>query len=172
MHHSTGESGPLATPSEADGYFFDLGSFYEQAELLADPRDPRGKRYSLALLLSLIMLAKLCGEDTPTGIADWVRWRCARLVQAFQLARATMPSQNTFRRILQLSQLVSTVQALIQRMLTAPAQVGWSQLIAIDGKTLRGTIAPAATQGVHLLAAFLPGEGLVLMQVRVENKEN
>lgn len=172
MHHSTVESIRLATPSDADGYFFDLGSFYEQAELLADPRDPRGKRYALALLLSLIMLAKLCGEDTPTGMADWVRWRCAELVQAFQLARQTMPSHNTFRRILQFSPLVSAVQALLRRILSAQPQAGWSQLIAIDGKTLRGTIAAATTQGVHLLAACLPGEGLVLMQVLVERKEN
>lgn len=172
MHHSTVESFTVETPADADGFFFDLGSFYEQAECLADPRDSRGQRYALALLLSLIVLAKLCGEDTPTGIADWVRWRCTGLVQAFQLVRQTMPSHSTFRRILQVSQLVSAVQDLVRRLLSAQPHVGWSQLIAIDGKTLRGTIAAALTQGVHLLAAYLPGEGLVLMQVLVENQEN
>jgi predicted transposase YbfD/YdcC len=172
MHHSTDDALRLAVPSDADGFFFDLGSFYEQAELLTDPRDARGKRYALALLLSLLVLAKLCGEDTPTSIRDWVRWRRERLVSAFQLVRQTMPSLNTIRRILQCGELVSAVQALFQRILAAHPQAGWSQLIAIDGKTLRGTIARAATQGVHLLAACLPGEGLVLMQVLVENKEN
>ena len=44
MHHSTVEPWTLATPADADGFFFDLGSFYEQAELLSDPREPRGKR--------------------------------------------------------------------------------------------------------------------------------
>ncbi len=172
MHHSTAESLTLEVPRDADGYFFDLGSFYEQAELLTDPRDARGKRYALALVLSLMVLAKLCGEDTPSGIADWVRWRCAALVQAFHLVRATMPSHSTFRRILQLRVLVSAVQDLVRRILTAQPQAGGSPLIAIDGKTLRGTLAAALTQGVHLLAAYLPGEGLVLMQVLVENKEN
>jgi predicted transposase YbfD/YdcC len=42
----------------------------------------------------------------------------------------------------------------------------------IDGKSLRGTIPPGKTQGVHLLAAFLPAEGIVLCQVEVESKEN
>jgi predicted transposase YbfD/YdcC len=172
MHHSTGEAFRLASPADADGFFFDLGSFYEQAELLNDPRAPRGRRYALALLLSLLVLAKLCGEDTPTGIADWVRWRCALLVQGFQLARATMPSHNTFRRILQRSELVSAVPGLVQRILAAAPQAGLSRLIAVDGKTLRGTIAAGVTQGIHLLAAYLPAEGLVLMQVLVENKEN
>src|SRR5262249_12931075 len=44
--------------------------------------------------------------------------------------------------------------------------------LAIDGKTLRGTIAAGVTHGVHLLAAYLPAEGLVLMQLLVERKEN
>ena len=45
-------------------------------------------------------------------------------------------------------------------------------VISIDGKTLRGTIVKQHGRGVHLLAAYLPGSGLVLMQVAVESKEN
>jgi predicted transposase YbfD/YdcC len=172
MHHNTGTAFAFETRADPDGFFFDLGSFYEQAELLNDPRDPRGKRYTLAFLLSLIVLAKLCGADTPTAIADWVRCRCALLVKAFQRVRVRMPSLNTLRRILQFSTLVAEVQQLVTRFLSAHAQAGNSVLLVIDGKTLRGTIAVGATQGVHLLAAYLPAEGFVLMQVRIESKEN
>lgn len=42
----------------------------------------------------------------------------------------------------------------------------------IDGKTLRGTIPPGKRQGVHLLAAYLPQQGIVLFQVEVGCKEN
>jgi predicted transposase YbfD/YdcC len=42
----------------------------------------------------------------------------------------------------------------------------------LDGKTLRGTIPAGQTQGLHLLAAFLPGEGWVIVQVEVDGKEN
>jgi predicted transposase YbfD/YdcC len=42
----------------------------------------------------------------------------------------------------------------------------------LDGKTLRGTLSAGQTQGVHLLAAYLPGEGLVMAQVEVTQKEN
>jgi predicted transposase YbfD/YdcC len=45
-------------------------------------------------------------------------------------------------------------------------------VISIDGKTLRGTIVKQQGRGVHLLAAYLPGAGLVLMEVAVESKEN
>lgn len=46
-------------------------------------------------------------------------------------------------------------------------------VIAIDGKTVRGTITKDDPFGLHLLAAYLPGEGIVLMQMVVEkDKEN
>jgi hypothetical protein len=45
-------------------------------------------------------------------------------------------------------------------------------VISIDGKTLRVTILSGEGRGVHLLAAYLPGSGLVLMQVAVDSKEN
>jgi predicted transposase YbfD/YdcC len=45
-------------------------------------------------------------------------------------------------------------------------------LVSIDGKTMRGTIPTGQTQGVHLLAAYLPEEGVVLMQISVGTKEN
>jgi predicted transposase YbfD/YdcC len=44
--------------------------------------------------------------------------------------------------------------------------------INLDGKTLRGTIAFGQTRGVHLLAAYLPGAGVVLFQVAVGTKTN
>ena len=47
-----------------------------------------------------------------------------------------------------------------------------SVLIAIDGKTMRGTIPKGFTRGVHLLSAFLVAEGVVLKQVEVQEKSN
>ena len=37
---------------------------------------------------------------------------------------------------------------------------------------MRGTIPKGMSQGVHLLAAYLPAEGVVLTQVAVASKEN
>ncbi|MCS6882939.1 MAG: hypothetical protein RMK84_18470 [Oscillochloridaceae bacterium] len=45
-------------------------------------------------------------------------------------------------------------------------------MLALDGKTLRGTILAGHTRDVHLLAAFLPEQGMVLAQAPVERKEN
>jgi hypothetical protein len=45
-------------------------------------------------------------------------------------------------------------------------------VISIDEKTLRGTIIGKGSRGQHLLTAYLPSSGLVLMQIAVESKEN
>jgi len=45
-------------------------------------------------------------------------------------------------------------------------------LLCLDGKTLRGTIPLGQSQGVHLLAAYLPQEGVVLGQVQVNGAGN
>ncbi len=44
--------------------------------------------------------------------------------------------------------------------------------LCLDGKTLRGTIPVGTTRGVHLLAAYLPQQGIVLVEVIVDGKEN
>ena len=44
--------------------------------------------------------------------------------------------------------------------------------LALDGKTLRGTIPSGASRGVHLLAAYLPKQDVVLAQMRVDEKSN
>ena len=45
-------------------------------------------------------------------------------------------------------------------------------MLALDGKTLRGTIPAGHSRGVHLLAASLPKQGIVLVQAPVDRKEN
>jgi hypothetical protein len=46
---------------------------------------------------------------------------------------------------------------------------GKQVLVAIDGKVLCGTL-DEKQKGVYLLAAYLPAEGLVLMEVAVKGK--
>lgn len=153
------------------GCVFDLGGLYAALEELVDWRKARGKRYPLALVLLLVVLAKLCGQDHPSGIADWAQARVHLLVSALHLRYPRMPCHNTYRRILR-NVDVSALQRVLDRFLRTRGAVNRSIVIAMDGKTLRGTVPVGQTQGVHLLAAFAPHERLVLMQVAVDGKEN
>jgi predicted transposase YbfD/YdcC len=151
-------------------YVFDLRSLYAYLEEVTDLRDPKGVRYQLADVLTLVILAKLGGEDEVRGIADWLRERKEKLVQALGLSRQSMPHQTTISRIMGAGVDEVELGEVLQRYVDGQAQASSEIVIAIDGKTMRGTIPFG--QGVHLLAAYLPQEGLVLMQVEVGTKEN
>lgn len=153
-------------------FFFDVGSLYEHLESLNDTRDPRGLRYPLAVVLVFVILAKLAGENELRGIAQWIALREELLRQALRFERKSVPHATTYSRILgrvvDLEQLQQAVSLFLTSRLQASA---WSE-INLDGKTMRGTIPAGQTQGLHLLAAYLPSEGIVLYQIEVGSKEN
>ncbi len=75
-------------------------SLYHALQALPDPRRRQGKRYSLAVILTLVILAKLAGEQTMSGVTDWVRHRGPLLAQRLGLRRQTMPCQTTYSTVL------------------------------------------------------------------------
>lgn len=155
-----------------EGIVFDVGALIHYLKQVTDVRKARGRRYPLELLLVLIILAKLAGENRPKGVAEWIQLRCQALANAFQCQRNQMPSYNTIRRTLTNIGDGEELQRSLNRFLHEAYGGQVSVLVVIDGKSMRGTIAYGQTQGVHLLAAYLPEEGVVLMQVAVESKEN
>ena len=74
----------------------DVGSLYSRFEGLKDSRKPRGLRYRLVHILVMMVLAKICGEDTPSGIADWVQHRSEQMIEMLKLERRTMPHHSTY----------------------------------------------------------------------------
>lgn len=172
MKSNTGEPKSVGT-QPASGVVFSIDSLYAFLLKLSDRRKRRGIRYSLATVLVLLILAKLCGQNKPYGIAEWAKNRSEFLVEALQLKRSDLPHHSTYRRILDIGVDGEELEQLISEFLTQLPQVGQSVVIALDGKTLRGTITAEDPFGLHLLAAYLPGEGVVLMQMVVEkDKEN
>jgi predicted transposase YbfD/YdcC len=155
-----------------DAFFFDVGSLYEHLENLSDRRDPHGIRYPLALALVFIILAKLAGEQEPRGIAQWVELRKELLQQALHFYRDTVPHPITYSRILGRAVDVADLQHAVSSFLLSAPNAGQSTEINLDGKAMRGTIKAGQKQGLHLLAAYLPDEGIVLCQIEVGSKEN
>jgi len=52
-------------------------SLYQAFGQVSDPRRKRGIRYPLAVILTVVTLAKLCGETEVRGIAQWAQYRAA-----------------------------------------------------------------------------------------------
>jgi predicted transposase YbfD/YdcC len=86
-----------------------------------------------------------------------------------KVERRTMPHRSSYQRILE--QVVSweELEQIVSRVLSEKRYFGKQVLVAIDGKVLRGTL-DEKQNGVYLLAAYLPGEGIVLMEVAVGGK--
>jgi predicted transposase YbfD/YdcC len=163
---------PVFVEPQQSAFFFDVGSLYEHLEKLNDSRDPHGLRYPLAVALVFVILAKLAGEQEPRGIAQWVALRKELLRDALKFDRDTVPHPITYSRILGKAVDVAELQSVVSLFLLSTSNAGQSLEINLDGKTVRGTIKAGQTQGLHLLAAYLPDEGIVLCQMEVGSKEN
>src|SRR5215210_6227811 len=137
------------------GQVLDLGSLYRRFEGLPDKRHAKGKRYGLATILVGMFLAKLCGEDKPSGIAEWVAHRGTWIAQILGLKRKRMPSHHTYRRTLADIVDPQELEALARAHHRHRGKAGYQVVVAMDGKILRGTIDREVHDGLCLLALYL-----------------
>lgn len=154
------------------GQVMDLSSLYQRFEQLTDKRKAKGKRYALATIMVGMFLAKLCGEDKPSGIAEWVALRGQWIAQVLGLKRKSMPSHHTYRRALADNVNAEEFEALARDHQQQSGKAGYQVVVALDGKILRGTIDLETSHGLCLLAVFLPGEGITLAQIAIADKQS
>lgn len=137
---------------------------------LRDPRSRRGKRHAMVDVVLIALLAMLCGSDDADDIAQWAELHEDWLCEWFGLEHGT-PSQDTVLRVFELLQPKSFHAAVLSWLASLrPSAPGH---VAIDGKTLRGSIDSAhGGAGVHVVSAWLRDAGLVLGQVKTADKSN
>lgn len=73
-----------------------LTALYEALKQVKDGRKKRGCRYSLALLLTLLLLARLAGETDIRAAAQWIRLRKGWISEHLHLTRASLPCAGTY----------------------------------------------------------------------------
>ena len=155
-----------------EGFVFEVGSLFEAFAGLHDQRDARGVRYALTTMLVFIVLAKLAGENQVRGIAHWVKLNIEVLAALLALTRVQAPHATTYSRILGQAIALNELERVTSAFFAGQPGAGQSVHVILDGKVMRGTIPAGRTQGMHLLAAYLPEEGWVLVQVEVSAAEN
>jgi hypothetical protein len=163
-------------------------SLYRAFEQVMDQRHQRGVRYPLALVLSLVVLGKLAGMTSLAGIAEWVRLRSDWLKQVLPCTRASLPCASTDGKVLRrveaeevtrlmaewLTRLSATRRcgAEASRLLTQEEEREQHAHLALDGKTLRGTLGHPAPdqQSVHVVGLYEAQTGVVLAQQAAPDK--
>ena len=139
-----------------------------------DPRRRRGIRHSIGSLLVLAALAVTAGARSLAAIAEWAADLPHHGLAELGVrrdpgsGRCRPPTESTLRRVLQRvdgDHLDAVITAWVRRHhpTTGPAGTGPVR-IAVDGKTLRGTVPAAGGAGVHLLGALTHHTGTVVAQ--------
>lgn len=149
--------------------------FLSHFESLTDPRKKNGhlKRHLLGDILVLTILAVICGADSWVEIEEFGEEK-QEWLQTFLTLEHGIPSHDTLGRVfasLSTRELeecfIDWVQALVQ--------VSKGEIIAIDGKTVRGSRATQKGQkpkAIHMVSAWASQQNMVLGQRQVDGKSN
>ncbi len=78
---------------------FELNELFTAFEKLEDPRSSVNRLHPLVSVLSIAVLAVLCGADGPTNIRAWAVAR-KQFLQTFLELPNGLPSRDVFRRVL------------------------------------------------------------------------
>jgi len=168
----------------------DAASLYRAFEQVKDGRGKKGKRYPLALILTLLMLGKMAGETKIEGIIDWIHERKQEIKQLFSWPKG-FPTNKTYtyalakydhhERVKAIAQVLVKARA-VERCGEEPSRLLAQQVhddetlihTALDGKILRGTLKHEREDQppVHLLSFYECESGIVLDQFSVESKRN
>jgi predicted transposase YbfD/YdcC len=146
-------------------------SLDEHFSRLPDPRIERHKDHLLCDILLISILAMLCDAQCFTEFEAFGKAKQAWLRTFLQLPGG-IPSHDTFRRVFCLldpEQFCACFRNWTQSLRQALGQ----EIVAIDGKTARGSHDRIrGRQAMHVVSAWARENGLVLGQIKVEEKSN
>jgi len=122
-------------------------------------------------ILCITILAVLCGADDFVAVATFAVDRKDWLARFFKLPGG-IPSHDTFQRVLGLID-PSQFSASLVNWTSALQTALKGQVIAIDGKTARGSGSKCkGIRALHLVSAWATTSGLCMGQVAVDEKSN
>ena len=140
--------------------------------------DPRAANVSFSLpsLLAMTLLAVLCRCDDYDEIACWCGERADWLATFLDLPEGEQgprtPHADTFERVFRRIRPTALERAFIA-FTEGLAEASAGRLVAIDGKTLRGSIDCGGRKAaIHMVHAWDQQNHLVLGQLAVEAKSN
>ena len=125
-----------------------INSFIEALDELPDPRDNRGKRHSLPFIISSVILAILVGRSRVSSIFRYIHNKIEWLREVTQIHDATPISRAHLPRLLERLNWME-LNSLIKKHFGVHVEVRDNQeWVALDGKTLKGTVKSGNKQAV------------------------
>ncbi len=140
-------------------------------EAFGDLRDPRSRTpaHDLTEMLVVALCAILSGADSWVAIQTWAEAKLEWLRRSLPLVNG-IPSHDTFGRVFAALD-ARQFEACFIRWTAHLCPALADQVVAIDGKTVRGSHR-GEQRALHLVCAYGSGLGMALGQVRTADKSN
>ena len=150
-----------------------LAFFRRALSKLPDPRRRQGIRYPFSALVTIALMAMVCGCDDAEAMESWGEANEEWLRSIFELPYGP-PTQDVFLAVFALinPESFSTVFQSWVDVLRVKTR-GEGKHIAVDGKTSRRSFDTEKDRpAIHTVSAWLSDEGLVLGQRKTAAKSN
>ena len=148
-----------------------LAAFAIHFASLEDPRHSRTRLHPLSNVLVIGLCAVICGCKHFTQMEAFGKAKKDWLARFLDLSNG-IPSHDTFNAVFARLRPEAFERALLA-WVTALHQVSGGQIVAIDGKTLRGSYRPGDSMAlVHMVSAWATANHLSLGSTTVAEKSN
>jgi len=138
---------------------------------LTDPRIDHTLKHKLLDIVIIAILAVICGADSWTDIAAFGEAKEIWLRKFLELPNG-IPSHDTFGRVFARLD-AQEFQQCFMNWVNAANQITHGQVIAVDGKCLRGSQdSYLGKQAIYMVSAWASADHLVLGQRKVNEKSN
>ena len=136
-----------------------------------EPRTEYLIEHQLLDIIAITICAVICGAESWDEIEEYGVSKQEWLKKFLALPNG-IPSKDTIRRLF--ARLDSEkLQSCFLNWVKTIAQLTQGEIIAIDGKTLRHSYDKEKNKGaIHMVSAWAAQNGLVLGQVKVDEKSN
>lgn len=148
-----------------------ITSFKTHFGALPDPRVQHSIEHLLIDIVMLTICAVICGAESWVEIEHYGIAKQTWLETFLELPHG-IPSHDTIERVFARLR-PEPLQQCFLNWVQAVFQISDGQLIAVDGKTLRGSYERGSKQGmIHMVSAWATQNRLVLGQRKVQEKSN
>jgi len=144
-----------------------LTSIFNQID---DPRSDINKLHNLIDILLIGIISVICGAETWEHMVKFAKSKEDFLKKFLELPNG-IPSKDTINRTFAAIDSNQFESCFIDWVNTI-ADLSEGQVIAIDGKTIRGAKSKGKKSPIHMVSAFACANNLVLGQVKTNEKSN